>query len=154
MWEQDRPPSPHTFPEHRFHLHTLHQQPGESPQHWVLAAEEARKQEKANQSKQPLLVIMRASHILVKHQGSRRTASWKDVDGVAIKTRTKAEAINMLMDLRAKISTQEDFAEIAQEHSDCGSARAGGDLGEFGDGQMMQPFEDATRALRVGEISS
>ncbi|CAM9296690.1 unnamed protein product [Ectocarpus sp. 6 AP-2014] len=97
---------------------------------------------------------MRASHILVKHQGSRRTASWKDVDGVAIKTRTKAEAINMLMDLRAKISTQEDFAEIAQEHSDCGSARAGGDLGEFGDGQMMQPFEDATRALRVGEISS
>ncbi|CBN77251.1 peptidyl-prolyl cis-trans isomerase 1 [Ectocarpus siliculosus] len=81
---------------------------------------------------------MRASHILVKHQGSRRTASWKDVDGVVIKTRTKAEAINMLMDLRAKISTQEDFAEIAQEHSDCGSARAGGDLGEFGDGQMMQ----------------
>ncbi|CAN0028250.1 unnamed protein product [Scytosiphon promiscuus] len=60
----------------------------------------------------------------------------------------------MLMDLRAKISTQEDFAEIAQEHSDCGSARSGGDLGEFGDGQMMQPFEDATRSLRVGEISS
>ncbi|CAB1100146.1 unnamed protein product [Ectocarpus sp. CCAP 1310/34] len=50
----------------------------------------------------------------------------------------QAEAISMLMDLRAKISTQEDFAEIAQEHSDCGSARAGGDLGEFGDGQMMQ----------------
>lgn len=34
-------------------------------------------------------VAMRASHILVKHQGSRRTASWKDVDGVDIKTRTK-----------------------------------------------------------------
>ncbi|CAN0483610.1 unnamed protein product [Ectocarpus sp. 8 AP-2014] len=34
---------------------------------------------------------MRASHILVKHQGSRRTASWKDVDGVAIKTRTKVK---------------------------------------------------------------
>lgn len=32
---------------------------------------------------------MRASHILIKHQGSRRTASWKDVDGVVIKTRTK-----------------------------------------------------------------
>ena len=50
----------------------------------------------------------------------------------------QAEAINMLMDLRAKISTQEDFAEIAQEHSDCGSARSGGDLGEFGEGQMMK----------------
>ena len=34
-------------------------------------------------------IIMRASHILVKHQGSRRTASWKDQDGVQIKTRTK-----------------------------------------------------------------
>lgn len=32
---------------------------------------------------------MRASHILVKHQGSRRTASWKDTEGVQIKTRTK-----------------------------------------------------------------
>lgn len=35
------------------------------------------------------VATMRASHILVKHQGSRRTASWKDVDGVVIKTRTK-----------------------------------------------------------------
>lgn len=50
----------------------------------------------------------------------------------------QADAINMLMDLRAKISTQEDFAEIAEEHSDCGSARSGGDLGEFGEGQMMK----------------
>lgn len=50
----------------------------------------------------------------------------------------QAEAIGTLMDLRSKISTQQDFAEIAQEHSDCGSARSGGDLGEFGDGQMMK----------------
>lgn len=32
---------------------------------------------------------LRASHILVKHQGSRRTASWKDLQGEEIKTRTK-----------------------------------------------------------------
>lgn len=44
----------------------------------------------------------------------------------------------MLMDLKDLISTQEDFADIAQVHSDCGSARSGGDLGEFGDGQMMK----------------
>lgn len=53
----------------------------------------------------------------------------------------------MLMDLRAKISTQEDFAEIAQEHSDCGSARSGGDLGEFGEGQMMK-----VRRNRIKEL--
>lgn len=55
----------------------------------------------------------------------------------------------MLMDLKGKISTQEDFAEIAQEHSDCGSARSGGDLGEFGDGQMMKVLVDVTPALAV-----
>lgn len=58
--------------------------------------------------------------------------------GFFLRLNTQAEAINTLMDLRNKISTQEDFAEIAQEHSDCGSARSGGDLGEFGEGQMMK----------------
>ncbi|CAN0435602.1 unnamed protein product, partial [Hapterophycus canaliculatus] len=33
-------------------------------------------------------------------------------------------------------------------------ARSGGDLGGFGEGQRRGPFEDATRSLRVGEISS
>lgn len=61
----------------------------------------------------------------------------------------QTEAINMLMDLRAKISTQEDFAEIAQEHSDCGSARSGGDLGEFGDGQMMKVCTDGCLCVCV-----
>lgn len=50
----------------------------------------------------------------------------------------QAEAISMLLDLKSKISTQEDFADVAGEHSDCGSARSGGDLGDFGDGQMMK----------------
>ncbi|CAM9632883.1 unnamed protein product [Sphacelaria rigidula] len=81
---------------------------------------------------------MRASHILVKHQGSRRTASWKDVDGMDIKQRTKPQAVSILLDLKSKIDTQEDFADIAAEYSDCGSARSGGDLGEFESGQMMK----------------
>lgn len=44
---------------------------------------------------------MRASHILVKHQGSRRTASWKDVDGVDIKQRTK---VREEQELRVRVS--------------------------------------------------
>ena len=47
----------------------------------------------------------------------------------------------------------ETFQQVAAERSDCGSYANGGDLGMFGPGEMMKPFEDATRALQVGEIS-
>lgn len=46
-----------------------------------------------------------------------------------------------------------DFAQVAQMHSKCPSNRQGGDLGMFGPGQMVQPFERATYATEVGAIS-
>ena len=36
----------------------------------------------------------------------------------------------------------EKFREIASVRSDCGSFQAGGDLGQFGRGQMQAPFEE------------
>lgn len=45
------------------------------------------------------------------------------------------------------------FQEIAFDESDCGSHERGGDLGLFGRGQMQKPFEDASFALQVGQIS-
>ena len=49
---------------------------------------------------------------------------------------------------------EHSFEEIASEFSDCSSAKRGGDLGPFGRGQMQKPFEDASFALAVGELST
>ena len=48
------------------------------------------------------------------------------------------------------------FAALASKESDCGSAQAGGDLGEFGRGAMQKAFEDVRSfvLLSVNSFSS
>ncbi|KAH1206339.1 Peptidyl-prolyl cis-trans isomerase Pin1 [Glycine max] len=99
-------------------------------------------------------IEVRASHILIKHEGSRRKASWKDPEGRIIKSTTRENAVSQLKALRDDIvSGKASFEDIASRFSDCSSAKRGGDLGPFGRGQMQKPFEEATFALKVGEIS-
>ncbi len=53
-----------------------------------------------------------------------------------------------------RLQAGEDFAELAGELSqDTGSGAVGGDLGWFGRGAMVAPFEEAAFSLEVGEIS-
>ena len=44
--------------------------------------------------------------------------------------------------LKENIENGTDFAEAAKEHSTCPSGRNGGDLGEFGPGQMVKEFDE------------
>lgn len=80
----------------------------------------------------------RASHILIASE-----KLGKD------KAKAKAE------ELLAQISkTPAAFADLAKKNSDDpGSASKGGDLGFFGRGMMVKPFEDSAFALKEGEIS-
>ena len=75
---------------------------------------------------------VRASHILIKHQGSRRKASWRDPEGRVISTTTKETAIAQLKAIRDDIiSGKSKFSDVASQISDCSSAKRGGDLGQF-----------------------
>lgn len=94
---------------------------------------------------------VRASHLLVKHSGSRRPSSWREENI----TRTKEEAIETLRGYIEMIETnQTTFEELATKYSDCSSAKRGGDLGFFGRNQMQKPFEEAAFNLEIGEMSS
>jgi len=71
---------------------------------------------------------VRASHLLVK---------------------TEEEARKLYEDIKNGMT----FEETAQGVSLCPSSVEGGDLGFFGRGMMVKPFEDAAFNMEVGEIS-
>ncbi|KAI5298012.1 hypothetical protein KEM55_003928, partial [Ascosphaera atra] len=93
---------------------------------------------------------IRASHLLVKHSGSRRPSSWRE----ATITRSKEEAIEIIKGYEQRIKSGETtLGDLALSESDCSSARKRGDLGFFGRGDMQPEFEQAAFALKPGEVS-
>ncbi len=55
-------------------------------------------------------------------------------------------------ELKLKIDEGEDFAKLAEQHSECPSKKRGGDLGWFGKGAMVRPFEVAAFSAQEGDI--
>lgn len=84
----------------------------------------------------------RASHILITVDKAAPAAEQE---------KAKAKAQEILAKLKAQ---PKEFANLAKEYSqDPGSAAKGGDLGFFGRGLMVKPFEDAAFSLKDGETS-
>lgn len=54
--------------------------------------------------------------------------------------------------LKAEIEGGADFGELAKRHSQCPSGAQGGDLGEFGPGQMVPEFDKVVFSAEVGTV--
>ena len=106
----------------------------------VVTDEESKAYYDKNQQmfKQPEQI--KASHILVK------------VDAKADEAK-KTEARKKIEEVQQKLKDGGDFAELAKEYSEGPSSTKGGDLGYFGSGQMVKPFENAALALKPNEVS-
>ena len=67
---------------------------------------------------------------------------------------TDEQARELVVELRARAESGEDFGELAREYSeDIGSAAEGGELGWTSPGQMVPEFDKAMAATEVGQIS-
>lgn len=84
-----------------------------------------------------------ASHILIA--ASKNAAP-------ADKAKAKAKAEDLLNQIR---KNPKQFEELATKYSqDPESAKKGGELGAFGRGMMVKPFDDAVFSMKVNEISN
>lgn len=68
-------------------------------------------------------------------------------------SRSQQEAQTLIAELKQKLDTGTEFAELASQHSDCPSGKSGGDLGNFGRGQMVPAFDAAVFTMDVGGVS-
>ncbi|MFI5252332.1 MAG: peptidylprolyl isomerase [Bacteroidota bacterium] len=81
--------------------------------------------------------FVRASHILI-----------------SIENNDSVKALKEANDIVKQLKSGADFAALAaQKSKDPGSAAKGGDLGWFGKGRMVKPFEDAAFKSKIGQVA-
>ena len=89
----------------------------------------------------------RSRHILITVDKTAADQAVEDANALA-----KATAIRD--QLRLDPNNQDLWNQLAKDNSqDPGSSASGGELGWVGKGQFVPPFEDAAKALAIGQIS-
>jgi len=83
-------------------------------------------------------------------ENQEKLISDETVNASHILVATKEEAEAILADIK---SGAVSFEDAAAKHSTCPSGKSGGNLGDFGRGQMVPEFDTAVFAMSVGEIS-
>lgn len=97
----------------------------------------------------PEYELIKARHILIRFKGSQVPVKPGGEDITEEAALVKANL------LEGRLKGGEDFAKLASAESDEPNASvSGGDLGEFGHGQMVPTFDDAAFKLKAGEISA
>jgi peptidyl-prolyl cis-trans isomerase C len=112
----------------------------------------------------------RATEVAVKYQHARLLAGTYFKEVLAARTKASDAEIDAYIAAHPELDTKQtrakaeevlaklraggDFNALAKEHSaDPSNKDRGGDLGWFGRGMMVKPFEDAAFALKPGELS-
>ncbi|MEO5354629.1 MAG: peptidylprolyl isomerase [Magnetococcus sp. XQGC-1] len=105
--------------------------------------------------------------VLDRRESARRVSEKSKIKArhilIKVPTNASAEENNAAREQIQKIANElskkdkseqgKVFAEMAQQYSQDGTSKEGGDLGWFGEGLMVQAFEEAAFALGIGEIS-
>jgi peptidyl-prolyl cis-trans isomerase C len=65
---------------------------------------------------------------------------------ILVKTKEECES------LKKQIEGGVDFEAAAKKHSKCPSGRQGGDLGEFGPGQMVKEFDEVVFSGELNKV--
>lgn len=84
--------------------------------------------------------MARARHILIMSKEGEAKAD-------------RARKREKLVQIKKELTGGADFAALAGRFSECPSKAQGGDLGAFGRGQMVKPFEKAVFAMMPGDVS-
>jgi len=107
----------------------------------TVSPEETKAYYDANREKMKQPEMIRASHILVR-------VSQEASDDIKKAKRAQIDAA------RSLIKSGEKFSDVARKVSeDPGSAANGGDLGQFGRGQMVPEFEQVAFSLKTNQLS-